>query len=249
MTAPTITIDRRFAGPPNSGNGGYSSGCLAAWIAGPAEVTLRRPPPLDVALPVELQPNGEAHLLHGGNLVGVAAPTTVETIPMTSPGVDRAREAAERSFAAVHHPQPACFVCGPDRDMGDGLRIHPGPVDADDAEWRGLVAAPWTPGQDLAGDDGHVRAEFLWAALDCPTAYASSSPEGMPYILLGRQATAVHARPRVGSPLVVTAIRSGREGRKFFADSALFDADGELLAESTTIWIEVSREVALGLHG
>ena len=37
----TMTIPRRFRGPPNSGNGGYVCGMLARQIAGAAEVTLR----------------------------------------------------------------------------------------------------------------------------------------------------------------------------------------------------------------
>ena len=39
----TITIARRFRGPPNSGNGGYVCGMLARHIAGAAEVMLRAP--------------------------------------------------------------------------------------------------------------------------------------------------------------------------------------------------------------
>ena len=46
----TITIPRRFRGPPNSGNGGYVCGILARQIAGAAEVTLRAPPPLETEL-------------------------------------------------------------------------------------------------------------------------------------------------------------------------------------------------------
>ena len=41
----TMTIPRRFCGPPNSGNGGYVCGTLARCIPGAAEVTLRAPPP------------------------------------------------------------------------------------------------------------------------------------------------------------------------------------------------------------
>jgi hypothetical protein len=33
----------------------------------------------------------------------------------------------------------------------------------------------------------------------------------------------------------------GREGRKFQAGSAIFDADGELLAESLATWIQLRR--------
>ena len=46
----TMTIPRRFRGPPNSGNGGYVCGMLARQIAGAAEVTLRAPPPLETEL-------------------------------------------------------------------------------------------------------------------------------------------------------------------------------------------------------
>ena len=42
MTWATLSIDRRFCGPPGSGNGGYTAGRLAALIGDPAEITLRR---------------------------------------------------------------------------------------------------------------------------------------------------------------------------------------------------------------
>jgi len=45
-----IIIDKRYCGPPNSGNGGYVCGRLAQHIPGGAEVTLRAPPPLDKPL-------------------------------------------------------------------------------------------------------------------------------------------------------------------------------------------------------
>jgi hypothetical protein len=41
-----VTIERRFRGPSESGQGGYSCGLLARAIDAPAaEVTLRAPPP------------------------------------------------------------------------------------------------------------------------------------------------------------------------------------------------------------
>ena len=42
----SITIDKRYCGPPNSGNGGYVCGLLANHIGASAEITLRVPPPL-----------------------------------------------------------------------------------------------------------------------------------------------------------------------------------------------------------
>jgi hypothetical protein len=47
-----IVIDRRFRGPPESGNGGYTCGLVAGRVDGPAEVTLRLPPPLEEPLTV-----------------------------------------------------------------------------------------------------------------------------------------------------------------------------------------------------
>jgi hypothetical protein len=53
MTMATPCIDRRFCGPRGSGNGGYTAGRLGALIGDPAEITLRRPPPLETEMRVE----------------------------------------------------------------------------------------------------------------------------------------------------------------------------------------------------
>lgn len=246
MQLATTQIDRRFAGPPNSGNGGYSCGLIAAHIDGAAEVTLFVPPPLETLLTLHRAEDGTVELRQGDVLIGSGKPASVETSLSAAPGFAEATDAAARTFAASKHPLPTCFVCGPDREEGDGLRIHPGPLDADDDDWSGLLAAPWVPGADLGDAEGRVRNEFLWAALDCPTAYASSSPAGMRIILLGRQAVTIHERPRAGSRLVVIAQQTGQEGRKYFAESALLTDDGSRLAECRAVWIAVSREVQAG---
>ncbi|NLD48783.1 MAG: hypothetical protein GX660_16590, partial [Clostridiaceae bacterium] len=51
-----IIITQQFCGPHNSGNGGYTCGRLASYINGPAEVTLKLPPPLNQALDVVQDP-------------------------------------------------------------------------------------------------------------------------------------------------------------------------------------------------
>lgn len=248
MKLASARIERRFAGPPQSGNGGYSCGLIARYVHGPAEVTLRVPPPLDTELGVCKDDDERVVLMHGDRLVGEGHPATVSTSLPPPPDYDEAVVAAERTFDVSLHPLPQCFVCGPLREPGDGLRIHPGPVDVDDTDWSGLLAAAWVPDHGLADSSGRLRPEFVWAALDCPTAYACSTPAGMRIILLGRQAVAIHRQPETGSRLIVTARQTGQEGRKYFADSALYDAGGRLLAECHATWIEVSREVQQGLH-
>jgi hypothetical protein len=249
MQIGSITIEQRFHGPPNSANGGYACGRIAAFIDGPAEVTLRRPPPLDTEMAVRAGPGDSVELYDGDTLIGSGRPADFTVRAMDVPTFDEAALAASRSFDASRHPLPTCFVCGPQRDIGDGLRIHPGPVDAADAEWRGILAAPWIPDANLADESGVVRPEFIWAALDCPTAYASSDQDGMRIILLGRQCVRIIRRPASLARCVITARQTGQDGRKYYAEAALSDEQGRRLAECRATWIEVSPEVQKGLPG
>lgn len=246
MKIDTIVIPRRFRGPPNSANGGYACGRLAAFIEGCAEVTLRRPPPLDTALSVVREDDGTVALHDGDNLIASARRADIPVPADRSPTFDEALAATGRTFDPSVHKLPMCFVCGPDREPGDGLRIFCGPLDPDDTEWSGTVAAPWTPEAFTAGDDNAVRAEFVWASLDCPTAFAAGSDRGFPTILLGRQTVKIVRRPDVGEKCVVTARLTGHEGRKYLAEATLFGVDGAAIAAGKAVWIEVDRTVQLG---
>jgi hypothetical protein len=164
-----------------------------------------------------------------------------------SPAFEEAIAASGRTFPPTAHKLPMCFVCGPDRAPGDGLRIHCGPLDPGDLDWSSVVAAGWIPAADMTDETGKIAPEFVWASLDCPTAYASGSSQGFPTILLGRQAVRIDRRPDVGERCVVTAWRTAREGRKYRAESALLGADGKPLAVCRATWIEVDRDVQRGL--
>src|SRR5690606_8970580 len=94
------------------------------------------------------------------------------------PGFREAEAAAQRYPGLETHPFPGCFVCGTKREPGDGLRIFAGPTGRD-----GLVAAPWIPDTGLAGEDGNVRPEFLWAVLDCPGAFSFEPAAGNACVL------------------------------------------------------------------
>ena len=75
-----ITLDRRYRGPTQSANGGYAAGRLAAFVDGPAEVTLRLPPPLDRPLAVAAE-DGRVLLLDGEAVVAEAEPRAPELQP------------------------------------------------------------------------------------------------------------------------------------------------------------------------
>ena len=76
----------------------------------------------------------------------------------------------------------------------------------------------------------------MWAAIDCPGAYAVGA-EGRGDIVLGRMTARVERVPGVDEECVVTAWPLGEDGRKLHAGTALFSAGGELLAIARQTWI------------
>ncbi len=242
MDAETVTVERRFCGPPESGNGGYVAGRLGQLLSpGPVAVRLRVPPPL--VRPLEVRRSGdEARLFDGDTLVAEARPTELELDPIEAPAFEEAVAASRQYRGFRSHWFPTCFVCGPDREPGDGLCIFPGPLGADrpnGPEVEGeRVAAPWVPDASLAAPDGRVRPEFLWSALDCPGGFSFAEPaEGA--ILLGELQVALSGPVSVGERCVLVAHQISHEGRKHRTVTALFGEDGECRGTSLGIWIEV----------
>lgn len=219
-----MRIAARFNGPPGSANGGVACGRLAAYVGAEAvEVTLRRPPPLDVDLRVDVS-GGAASLYDGDLLVAEAGPTTLELEVPAPVTLEQAR-AAEPSYGGlVDHPFPTCFSCGPDRE--DGLGLRPGPVGEDRA------ACTWTP----AGED----PVLVWAALDCPGGWASGLPSAGRPMVLGRMALQRRGRVAVGEPHVISAWTVAIDGRKVHTATALHDPDGALVALSRATWLALA---------
>jgi hypothetical protein len=237
-----LRLARRFRGPPGAANGGFACGSLAALLGGTVEVTLRRPLPLERPLGVR-HDGGDTLLLEddGRRLLAEARPpaTGVELTVPDAPTPAEARAAAGRAAYYDDPVFPGCFVCGPARAPGDGLRIFPGPVPR-----RSVWAAPWTPDPSVSGPDGQVRNEVVWAALDCPGGVAAVEAAAVPAdtaVLLGQMTARLTAPPRIGAEHQVVAWLLGRDGRKLTAGSALLGPDGEVLAAARAVWISVPR--------
>ena len=109
-------------------------------------------------------------------------------------------------------------------------RIFAGPLGRDD-----IVAAPWRPGIELADSAGLVRPEFVWAALDCPGAFAFTTKRGIP-LLLGRLTARLATRLSPGETATVLGWPIGRDGRKLFAGTAVFAASGALAGLARAVW-------------
>jgi hypothetical protein len=216
-----VSIPGRFDGPPGSANGGYACGLFAALVGGLAEVTLRTPPPLD--RPLRVERDGAVRVFDGEALVAevVAVDEVAVDVP-AAPSPVEAAAARERYAGFVEHAYSTCYVCGPDRK--DGLGIFPGLV-----EGRDLVAAPWTPPDE-------VPDVLVWAALDCPSGWAVDefSRSG---VLLGRLAARLVAPVEGGEEHVVAGWPIGEEGRKRFAGSAVWAADGSVRAFARSTWL------------
>jgi hypothetical protein len=221
--AEQIVIERRFRGPSDSGNGGYTCGLVAQFLDGTAEVTLRIPPPLEQPLRVD-RDDSAVRAFAGETLVAEGRPAAVDLEPPEPPSFEEAWHAALPD-GDLESPFPECFVCGPHRAAGDGLRIFAGPLH------DRTVASPWVPIEPFTGP------EFVWAALDCPGAYACGVGE-RGVLVLGRLAAQVEALPDAGEKCVVVAWPLGEEGRKAYAGTALYGEGGRVLGVARATWIE-----------
>ena len=232
-----IRIDKRFCGPPGNGHGGYVSGVVAAKIGGGgiggAEVTLRSPVPLDRALSVERPEDGRVTVHDGATLIAEATDAELDIDIPEAPTLAQAEDAARSYFGLGQHPYPDCFACGDGRAPGSGLAIMSGPVDGSD-----VVAAPWLPHQSLAATDGTVGPEYLWAALDCPSAWALLRGDHVP-VLLGRITARVKEGLKTGASCIVYAWPIATDGRKLYGGSAIVSESGELWGASRATWFKV----------
>lgn len=213
-----VIVAARFNGPPGSGNGGYSAGLLGTRLAGPATVTLRKPPPLDVPYSVDPSAEGLAASYDGELILSAVAAANRPIAPDWRDPADAGEYAG-----FTDHPFPTCYVCGPERD--DGLAIYPGPLPG-----GGGTAGTWRVPDDV----GPVT---VWAALDCPGGWSIISA-GRPYVL-GRITVAIDAVPEPGQECFVVGEFLGSEGRKGFVRSGVYGPDRRPIAAAEAVWIAV----------
>ena len=235
-TTDPVIISPRYHGPPDSGNGGYSCGIVGRFIDGPAAVRLRIPPPLDVPMEVRKKDDG-IELFYHDELVASGRPATVDIEIPEPPDFSAAQAASRRYRGFDSHFYPGCFVCGPDREHGDGLRIFAGPVDPGLGP-DGMVAATWIPDESVVDESGVVSAEYLWAVLDCPGAYAFPEP-ATGAILLGEIAVSIRGSVALGEKCVLIGWKISHEGRKHYTGTALFGESGSCRAVGYATWFEV----------
>lgn len=231
-----LIIPSRFNGPPTSANGGYACGALARRIGGTVEARLYTPPPLEHAM--DLRWEGEnLRLYDGAQRVAAAWRSRLRMDIPEPPAWEDAEAAGASPGATAHHaahPYPTCFVCGPERGEGDGLRLFPGPLPG-----RNVWATVWTPPAFVADENGRVPPEIVWAALDCPTIVAFFATTGK--MLLGSLIARRLDEMWAGRSYLMLGWPILAQERKRIGGAALFDDSGELVAASTGSWVELPR--------
>lgn len=228
----SLSIPRRFNGPLESGNGGYCSGVVASFLEGAAEVSLRRPVPLDTPLDVVRESDGSVRVLDGEALVVEARSAPELEVEVPAPVSPHAARLAAASYRGRSDGLfSRCFVCGPARE--DAFGVFAGAV-----EDRQLVASPWTPPSWTADAAGRVLPEFVWAVLDCPTYFALYMNGELPISVLARLTARINAPVVAGAEHVVIAWPTVTDGRKRHAGSAVLSPDGEALAVARALLIE-----------
>jgi len=227
---PAIAVDSRYNGPPGMGNGGYIAGTLSRFFAGPVEVTIRRPVPLDRPLRVQQQPE-HVSAWHEYSLIASVRPVDrIDMVVPKAPTFEEAEQAARVSRYQHEHPFPGCFVCGTQRP--DGLGILPGRVAG-----RDIIATTWTPDMDLA-EGGVVAPEFVFGALDCPGGLAIVYDD--PYRgVLGRITAEIIEPVAPEERYIIAAWRTGEDGRKQFAGTALYTESGQVVARAEAVWFAI----------
>jgi hypothetical protein len=238
MVLEHVTIDARFCGPPDTGNGGYVAGRLARHLEGPVEVTLRAPAPIGVPLEIVRRDDGVLVLRDRETLVATARSAELEIDVPAPPSFEEAVASAGTCRALETHPFPRDFACGPERAPGDGLRIFPGVVAG-----RAGVAAPWIPDTSLADEGDAIGREFVWAALDTTSSFPlleDPSARRLEPMVLGRLRLDLRALPGIGDHCVAIAWALGLEGRRGESGAALF-GDGDCLATALATWISLNR--------
>src|SRR5580698_8580757 len=228
-----IQVSTRFCGPPGSANGGYICGLVAGGIHQPVAVRLLRSPPLATPFELHAVESGLWAVDYAGQrYIEARATAPLELEIPASPGNLQAQESSlQGPRDSREHPCPGCFVCGPDRAEGDGLRIFAGPVPN-----RDIVAAAWVPDPSLTRGDGQVPPEVLSAALDCPGFHALRT--GARPWLLGEFTAHVDRVVRAGERCVIVGWKIDGQGRKQRVGTALFDEDSEVCAWARGTWIE-----------
>ena len=224
-------------GPPGTGQGGYSAYRFCEIVGQPLSVRLHSPIPLGAELVVENDDDGRFTVSSAEpTLIMSGTPSEPPSHATSTVGLDEACQARESTD--LHHGihgAPNCFSCGINRES---MGVHPGPLP------DGRFATDLTPPEWALTADGHVEPWAFWAALDCTAGVYVANDETRRIVVTANYQVTMHRDHIEPGTFAVVAhpVDSGWDGRKKWAASSAFDADGVLVAEALSLWVSVGAE-------
>ena len=241
-----FTIPKQFCGPPSSGNGGYFCGTVASFFEHSVEIRLKAPPPLDT--PMQIERGQElSQVFVGDTLIAQVRPLLENIEPAPWINRDDATDCSDKGLAGslINHPFPTCFVCGPNRHEGDGMRVFTGPQ-----KDTNLFGARWHAHPAWSSNGTTIDPKYVWSALDCPSsgpAFATSVEAGsdIAYVL-GTLSVQIHRDVKVGEDYSIVCATDERHERLYRTRVSLYGLDQEPLATGAAVWIQVPRSMFQG---
>jgi hypothetical protein len=106
------------------------------------------------------------------------------------------------------------------------------------------VAALWTPGPELCDAAGRVAPEFLWAVLDCPSAFPlleSEAARALEPMVLAKLCVLLEGGLRAGETACVVAWPIAQEGRRGSAGAAIWGPDGRIVGRARATWVSLAK--------
>ncbi len=235
----TVIIARRFCGPPDSGNGGYSCGVLPGSLLGgtaeghAAHLAAARIVRMDV-----VRDGSGVHLMAGGQLVAEARPADLAMDAPPAPSLEEAIAGRVRAFRGASRTSIRRASCA-GRSARRATGCASTPAQSRGATSRRPLRSSRTPRSPTRERPG-CGARSAWAALDCPSVkfgfHCFGPFEGVrSFSGVSRRASTRFRR--VGDRCISVGWSLGRDGRKIHCGSALYAEDGALLAVGKATWI------------
>jgi hypothetical protein len=105
------------------------------------------------------------------------------------------------------------------------------------------VAALWTPDASLCDARGRVAPEFVWAVLDCPTAFPlleSEAARALEPMVLAKLCVALDGELVAGETARVVAWPIAQEGKRGTAGAAVFSESGAVVGRARATWVSLA---------
>ena len=109
-----------------------------------------------------------------------------------------------------------------------------------------MVASTWRVDADYCDENGLLNTEILCAALDCPSSFGIlelPSNKEMEPMVLASFTFMLKADLKAGEQAVVIGWAESRKGRKAFGGSAIYNSEGQCVAQAEALWISLNRDL------